>query len=188
MRFLCRINFACFSSGVSSGAILSIRMRKKYELMIVFNPDFSESEVAEQVSQLKAHLEAEGSAITFEDYWGKQKLSYPIKKHDSGHYQVLEFELSPERVNEFEKDLYLNKYIIRHLLILLEDGVKQQKFEELSKVEGKKEVVRKFNHKPGSLKKEFQQPKKPEPEEKQVIDKKVLDEKLEKLLRNDLDI
>ena len=81
---------------------------------------------SDEVNQVDAAIEKlvkkhKGTVISKED-WGKRTLAYTIltagKRHTEAVYKfcVLEFETS--NTDAFEKDVYLNQSIIRHLMII----------------------------------------------------------------------
>lgn len=165
---------------ISLGAqILSTKMSKKYELMMIFSPELIEKEVLSEVEKIKNNIEALEGKITFEDFWGKRNLAYVIKKYDSGYYFVLDFDLNPLKIEEFEKDILLKKNIIRYLLIVKPIYVESKKYSETKK-HNTKEADKPIK-KTSKIASE-------ESNEEVDVDKAMLDEKLEKILGNDLDI
>ena len=54
------------------------------------------------------------------NHWGKRTLTFPIRKHETGHYTVAQFETDPTLLGEFERALKLDDKVIRYLLVLNE--------------------------------------------------------------------
>ena len=89
----------------------------KYELMAIYKPELKEAEVKQQISNLKKHIEELQGRVVTEDFWGKKKFAYALKKRTEGYYIVLNIELNPEQISAF--DTWLNRdseAIIRGLI------------------------------------------------------------------------
>lgn len=97
---------------------------KKYEFTYLLPEFYTSAEVAKAVSEIEDLVKKhKGKIISTED-WGKKTLAYKIKKSGKNHaealytHMVLEFE--PVRAPKFEKDVYLNERVIRHLFVVEE--------------------------------------------------------------------
>lgn len=95
---------------------------RKYEVMILFSSDLTEEQVKKEVALLKSDIETRGGKVEFEDFWGKRKLAYSIKKHDTGTYQVLLFTLGSQAVKALDKEMHMHKHILRYLLTMPPKG------------------------------------------------------------------
>lgn len=90
----------------------------EYELMLLLSPAFSESEAKAYVESIKKErLEPLGGAVTFEDFWGRKRLAYPIRKEDSAWYAVLDFTIDGAKLRELDEELRIDTRILRHLVI-----------------------------------------------------------------------
>ena len=86
-----------------------------YELVLVIKTSLSEEKrkkILETVKKWLGELK-----ITKEDSWGEKALAYPIKKEQSGFYYFASFEGEKAIPLDFEKKLFTEENIIRHLLI-----------------------------------------------------------------------
>jgi len=94
---------------------------KKYELMVIVNPDIGTAAIAEALEEIKKLLTAKKSKgeLFFEDVWGIRDLAYPIKKHDAGYYAVYDFVMLPSGINEIDQTLRLDNNIVRHMIVNL---------------------------------------------------------------------
>lgn len=88
---------------------------REYELAVVLRTSPSETERKKCLSTIKEWLK--GLKILKEEEGGQKKLSYPIKKEQSGFYYFLLFEGESSIPSDFEKRLLGQKDILRHLLI-----------------------------------------------------------------------
>lgn len=105
--------------------IVKDEKKRLYEVTYLTAASFTETElkaVQEHVSALVTKYKGETKEI---QNWGKKALAYSIKIHGKTHteavytHQKVTFE--PIQVPEFEKELYLNEQIVRHLVVVAED-------------------------------------------------------------------
>ena len=92
--------------------------KRDYEIMLLLSPDLGEDAVGQEIKTLKDHIAEAGGEVTFEDDWGMRKLAYRIKKHEHGYYYVLLFSVDGSFIAPLEKELLLNKNILRHLITI----------------------------------------------------------------------
>lgn len=89
----------------------------KYELMVIINPDMSDTDMEKELNDLRKQLKELKGEIYHEDLWNIRDLAYSIKKHDRGYYAVFYFTGDPLKVKELDKNLFLNQKILRHLIV-----------------------------------------------------------------------
>lgn len=89
---------------------------REYEIMLLITPEVSEADAKAQIETVKKTIADAGGEVTFEDFWGRRSLAYPVQKHDTGYYHVMLFRVEGSFLLGFEKDLRLNKHILRHLV------------------------------------------------------------------------
>lgn len=104
--------------------LIADKAAKNYEFTYLLPEFYTSAEVAKATSEIEDLVKKhKGKVVSTED-WGKKTLAYKIKNHGKTHeealytHMVLEFE--PKRAPKFEKDVYLNERIIRHLLVVEE--------------------------------------------------------------------
>ncbi len=118
--------------------LTKVTLTRLYELTYLVAAVFTDSELAKIREEIEALVKKySGTVKKFED-WGKKNLAYKIKKAGKtsteafySHYQI---EFPADKVQEFEKFLYMNPQIIRHLLVVAQDD------EQKTQVETKEEV------------------------------------------------
>ena len=88
---------------------------RKYELVLVLKTSLKEADRKKILSGFKDLLK--GFKITKDDDLGQKPLSYPIKKEVSGHYLAVDFESEDSLPEGFEKKLFGQDDVLRHLLI-----------------------------------------------------------------------
>ncbi|MDH5597339.1 MAG: 30S ribosomal protein S6 [Candidatus Peregrinibacteria bacterium] len=162
---------------------------KKYELMLVLQPDLLESGVEKKLKEFEKFLSENGGTVDMKDNWGKQKLAYKIGRADSGTYVVYNVTLPTTFNQELDEHLRIDKDVIRFLHVSLKDDYAYEKFEEEApapKEEPKKEapVRRKTEsttHKAATKEKAPEEVK----DKGKKADSSQLDDKLDKLLGGD---
>lgn len=96
-----------------------------YELVFIVQPEIEEeplNAVVEKVSDTISSLEGQ---VHKTDAWGKRQLAYPIKRHRSGHYVLMNVELPASAVRSLERSLKLMEDVIRHLIVRNDQVVPQ---------------------------------------------------------------
>lgn len=94
---------------------------RKYELMLILNPELGDAGAATLLGEVKSELKAEGVKIEKEDIWGVRDLAYKIKNSPTGYYVL--YTLGLEKGNFFSviKSFNLKKDMWRHMFVRLED-------------------------------------------------------------------
>ncbi len=86
---------------------------KKYETLIILNPDIDEPKLNQFQSKIKDIMSKNGAElISFED-WGSRKLSYDIKKLNKGKFVSVNFLAYGSFIREFERNLRIADECIR---------------------------------------------------------------------------
>ena len=63
-----------------------------YETAFLITPDLSEEDTEKLISQMGEIVKKNKGRMIDVDKWGKRKLAYPIKKHDSAFYVFFYYE------------------------------------------------------------------------------------------------
>ena len=67
-------------------------MAAKYETIVVFKPDLTESQIKEEEKKIENLLKSEGgSSITVEP-WGRKDIAYLVQKCKTGNYVCFRYE------------------------------------------------------------------------------------------------
>jgi len=91
---------------------------RQYELTYLISDDVSESELTKVTGKVGGLItELEGKIIK-EESWGRRKLAYPINKANFATYVTVYFEIDPEKILPFGKDLRHIGNVIRQLIIV----------------------------------------------------------------------
>ena len=81
----------------------------------------------EKLDDVKKTIEKNEGKIISENFLGRRRFSYPIKKEDAGFYTSYIFEIDPVKLKEIHKMLGMKTEIIRYLIT----AWKQPKAEEI---------------------------------------------------------
>ena len=145
---------------------------KKYELMAIIVNNVDEK-VAQDVvkSSILSRVTEFGGKTTFEDFWGARGFAYKINGEKWGYYFVCQFELAGANITKLERELNIDKQVVRFLVTSVDKkSPAPEKYKALKArseaAKKKDEVVEK---KP--LEKKIVSPKKEEPQ-KDAVDKK----------------
>jgi small subunit ribosomal protein S6 len=85
-----------------------------YNLTLILKPDLKEADRKKLVKDVES---AFGKGKITEKDWGEKALAYPIEKQSSGFYVTVKAETEEVIAKDFEKGLYQNSKILRHLLL-----------------------------------------------------------------------
>lgn len=86
---------------------------RKYEVMVIIDPEVDERTVAPSMDKLLQVVPASGGIVDNVDVWGKRRLAYDIKKKSEGIYVVVDMTCTPDVAKELDRQLGLNESILR---------------------------------------------------------------------------
>jgi len=97
----------------------------QYELMVIFDPEVDERQVAPKLDGFLKVITTDGGTIDNVDIWGRRRLAYEIKKKNEGIYAVVNFTASSEATQELDRQLKLNEQIMRTKVLRAEEAIAQ---------------------------------------------------------------
>ncbi len=86
---------------------------RRYEMMVILDPQLDERTVAPSLDQLLGVVTTQGGSVEKVDVWGKRRLSYEIAKRTEGIYAVVDLSCTPATVAELDRQLSLNETVLR---------------------------------------------------------------------------
>ena len=96
-------------------------MPRRYETVYIFDSVLEEPAITEKLEKFHALLTKEGKGtVSNVAHWGKRTLAFPIKKRDSGHYVVAQFEAAADLLPEYERAVKLDEGVLRYLVVVSE--------------------------------------------------------------------
>lgn len=97
---------------------------KTYEFTYLLPEFLTSAEVAKIVTEVENLVNKHKGKIVSTEDWGKKNLAYKVKKNGKSYAEALFthviIEFKAKHVQKFEKDIYLNESILRHLLVVAE--------------------------------------------------------------------
>ena len=90
---------------------------KLYELTYLITPNLSEEELNSFQKVINGFIKEEGGVLAAGRMPLRRKLAYSIKKMGTAYLGILNFNLAPERLEEFEKKIRLQSQILRYLIL-----------------------------------------------------------------------
>ncbi|NCP77014.1 30S ribosomal protein S6 [Candidatus Gracilibacteria bacterium] len=95
---------------------------RKYELMLILNPELGDAGAATLLGEVKAELTAVGAKVEKEDIWGVKDIAYKIRNSKTGYYALYNLVLEKGDFFAATKAFNLKKDIWRHMFVRLEDA------------------------------------------------------------------
>ena len=90
---------------------------RRYELMVILDPDLEERTVAPSLDKFLNVVRKGGGTVENVDIWGRRRLAYEIKKQVEGIYAVIDIQAEPAAVAELDRQLNLNESVLRTKLM-----------------------------------------------------------------------
>ena len=90
---------------------------RTYELLSIIKPNIDSEEFDKIVEKIEETIVALEGKVLSTDKMGRKKLSYDIKDFRDGYFVVHNFELAPNQVEKFNRQLRLNENILRIMLL-----------------------------------------------------------------------
>jgi len=87
----------------------------QYEIAILYDPDL-EIDLEKATKRVEKIFKDNGGNVLHVDNWGKRKLAYAIKKHETAVYAFYTIELPGENVRKVESILNITDEVIRFLI------------------------------------------------------------------------
>jgi len=97
---------------------------RRYENIIIINPDLSKDEEEELLKRIRLNIEKAGGNIVRLDDWSVRKLAYSIKKKDRGHYYYILLDIDEKNLTTIGRFYKNIDAILRHMFIKAEEDEK----------------------------------------------------------------
>ncbi|MFZ0531358.1 MAG: 30S ribosomal protein S6 [Propionicimonas sp.] len=90
---------------------------RKYEVVVILDPDVDDRQVNGVLEKPLAGLTKSGGTVDNIDVWGRRRLAYDIRKKSEGIYAVINVTAEPAVVKEMDRQFTLNEQIMRTKVI-----------------------------------------------------------------------
>ena len=77
----------------------SARPVRRYELMLLFQPDLEDDQLQAAVERVTRAIVNAGGSLSKISPWGKRRLAYPIQHHRDASYFLIHFDIEPSAVH-----------------------------------------------------------------------------------------
>lgn len=86
---------------------------RKYEVMVILDPDTDERSVQPTLEQFLTVITKNGGTVDSLDIWGRRRLAYEIRKKPEGIYAVINLTANPADVKELDRQFSINESVMR---------------------------------------------------------------------------
>ena len=86
---------------------------RRYEVMVILDPDLEEKTIAPSLEAFLNVIRSDGGTVNKIDHWGKRRFAYEINHKFEGYYVVLDLDATPAAVAELDRQLNLNESVMR---------------------------------------------------------------------------
>jgi small subunit ribosomal protein S6 len=86
---------------------------RRYEVMVILDPELEEKTIAPSLEAFLNVVKADGGTVHTVEVWGKRRLAYEINHKNEGIYAVLTMNATPAAVAELDRQLGLNESVMR---------------------------------------------------------------------------
>jgi small subunit ribosomal protein S6 len=90
---------------------------RRYELMVILDPELEERTVGPSLDKFLNVVRQGGGSVDKVDIWGRRRLAYDIVKKSEGIYAVVDMTATPDVAKELDRQLNLNEAVLRTKLI-----------------------------------------------------------------------
>ncbi len=89
---------------------------RKYEAVFIFLPHLEEEVRTQLFNRLKSIM-GEDNVLDVDEWGGMRKLAYEINDLTDGYYTVVNFESTPETIEELDRVCKISDNIMRHMIV-----------------------------------------------------------------------
>ena len=86
---------------------------RRYEVMVILDPDLEEKTIAPSLDAFLNVVRADDGVVHNVDLWGRRRLAYEINHKSEGIYALIDLTATVESVKELDRQLSLNEAVIR---------------------------------------------------------------------------
>jgi small subunit ribosomal protein S6 len=88
-----------------------------YEILLMLDPELSEERQNEILTRIRELVEQGNGTWVKQEPWGRRRLAYEIEKKTDGIYYLLEFDATPETLDELSRILKITDDVLRHMAV-----------------------------------------------------------------------
>lgn len=98
-------------------------MAKKYELVLILDPQVGDTQLEAAVEKYKSRLESAGAEMAHVDRWGLRKLAYTsiaLRQRQQAFYVLYQFTAESQMLGPLEGELKLDESVLRHMVVAVD--------------------------------------------------------------------
>ena len=99
---------------------------RKYEVMVILDPDLEERTVQPSLETFLNVVRNDGGTVDNVEIWGRRRLAYEINKKSDGIYVVIDLNGTTESVQELDRQLNLNEVVLRTKVVRAAEKKKKE--------------------------------------------------------------
>ena len=92
-------------------------MKRPYEVTFIVPTGIPETDQKALIEKVSGWLTDAGGEIKNTNHWGRRRLAYAIGTNREGYYVLLEAEVEPKAMDEFQRKMNIEANILRYLVI-----------------------------------------------------------------------
>jgi small subunit ribosomal protein S6 len=100
-----------------------------YEIAVMYPANIDQKSENTLLKEIDDLLGEASANVLFKDPWTKRGLAYPIQSHTEVKYVIFYIEMDPLKVRALDRDLRLQKGVLRHLMVIPPKGYEARSFE-----------------------------------------------------------
>lgn len=112
---------------------------RKYETTVLIKPTLEPEKANEVSEKLVKLIEDNNGKIITKSELESNKIQFEVKGHNSAYWLVINFEVEPNFIDEFERICRIDDNIIRYIVLKLEEtkktNKKVKKVKKINKIE-----------------------------------------------------
>ena len=103
---------------------------RRYETIVILDPDISEDGRAPVFDRISDTISQGNGFLVLRDDWGNRKLAYEIKKKPRGFYTRFDFCGTGTIVDEIERFCRIDDRVMKYLTVLIDEAADVDKIKE----------------------------------------------------------
>lgn len=100
-----------------------------YEFAVMYKPDLDQKAESTLLTEIEGHFAEAQGKLLFKDPWSRRGLAYRIGGYDEAKFVIYYYELPPASIRELDRQLRLQKGVLRHLMVLPPKGYEAVSYE-----------------------------------------------------------
>lgn len=93
-----------------------------YEMMYIVNPELGSETIGDLAQLYRELVEQVGGDVQSVDDWGMRRLAYEIDDYTEGHYVLMKFSATNERItSELQRRMRMDERVMRNMIFRIDE-------------------------------------------------------------------